>query len=256
MELASSVGVDVESHWSNKVRAGIVPTEVSQNGGADPEKHAEEMNRLAEFETHAVGSLFQGDPIDAAAHQLELHYFGIGTGQAFKKVVTTANSSGYIVVGYDAALASCANGKRVLHEVEIQKENHGLENLVFQADIEFACQPPYIDPRHARKLVVPRVLDVTDKQDPDWTHRAKRQRKLPRTARRIGKLLHFLEDILIIHPCANDNPKAIWGDTTPYTLISVVEYVKEGFKGELKWKSLGTVDFHGHIYTAILIQKG
>jgi hypothetical protein len=121
-----------------------------------------------------------------------------------------------------------------------------MDNAVLLADIEVACQTKYIKSGKANKLMACRVLDVLDSQE---------RGKMARTARRIGRLTSFL-DALIMHPCSEDNPTAVWGDTTPHSLGEVVEHIQEGRGASrpLDVTELGKESFHGHIYTMVLIQ--
>jgi hypothetical protein len=77
---------------------------------------------------------------------------------------------------------------------------------------------------------------------------------MARTATRIGALLRFLK-VLVIHPEPAGNEQAIWQDTTVSPLEDLVKLMEVGLGAPVELRRLGTTDFHGHIYTAALLQK-
>jgi hypothetical protein len=248
-ELSQSVIEEVEAHWDKKIREGIIPTEVRLKGNVDLDFHARVMDSFAEFEAQIVSELLQtkwkpADPMRPA----QIHYFGIGTGAGLAKVTPIANQNGHQVVAYDTCSAGYTNGIDIFASL-----GSPLQNTVFMADMCFACQRRYIKPENSPKLIASRVLDILDSQEVNWKKKPRRKRKMARTARRIGRMPYV--DALIIHPCPEDNPHAIWGDTTLHTLEEIVDYMREGHCRNLDVTRLGRHDFHGHIYTAALIQQ-
>ena len=250
-ELAGSVDFQVRKHWDRKILEGIVPTEIKDRGPVDSAKHSSEIEKLARFEADVIDKLFTKEwGIDLSDPAIrELHYFGIGTGRALHEVVEIANCARHEIVAYDTSKIACDYGKQVF-----RAHRSGLNNRVFLADIEFACRKKYISKDKATKLIASRVLHVLDKEDPYWEREPRRARKTARTARKIGRLLSFLE-VMLIHPCPEDNPNAIWGDTTPHRLEEIAEDMEDGLKGKVQLLKLGTVSFYSHVYTAALIKR-
>lgn len=248
-ELSQSVEGEVERHWDKKIREGIVPTEVKLKGRVDLDYHAKQVEKFAEFEAGIVSELFPNiwKPADFN-NPAQIHYFGIGTGAGLAEVAPIANKNGHEIVAYDTCSAGYTNGIDIFAKLKSP-----VQNSVFLADICFACQSRYIPPDNSPKLMASRVLDILDSQEVNWKKKPPHKRKLARTARRIGKMPYL--DVLLIHPCPEDNPDAIWGDTTLHTLEEIVGYMKEGSSGDRNVKRLGTHSFHGHIYTAVLIQS-
>ena len=248
-ELSSSVIEEVRQHWQEKISNGIVLTEVKNRGTVDFSEHMREMHSLARFEGDVVDNLFKGrwKPKAGGDKVSELHYFGIGLGTGLAQVVPVANRARHEIVAYDTCQIGCDNGAKVFAQ-----QNSKYKNRVLLADIHFACKRRYIRPGKASKLIVPRVLDVLDTQDPDREKKLPRERKMAKTARRIGELLRHLE-VLLIHPCKEDNLNAVCGDCTLHSLSEVLEYMEEGRKGKLDAQVLGTTSFFGHIYTAVVI---
>ena len=258
-ELAYSVDPDTKDHWDRKILGGVVPTEVSLKGPVDEEKHRGEVVRLASFQIEIVRKLFDGEwskenPLES------FDYFGLGEAKDLREITIAANQKGVRVVGFDTSSVACDNANMVFEEVKKERDL-GFDNVAMLADIEFACQKRFIFPSRSKrsgcgggKMLLSRILDVLDKQDKRWERKPIRGRKMARTARKIGKLLPFLE-VLIIHPALDDNLDAIWGDTTPYHLETVVGFMQEGLGSRVELKRLGKIEFHKHIYTAALIRQ-
>ena len=258
MELALSVNSNVADHWDQKILSGIVPTEVKNQGEVNSAKHAMEMTRLAEFEADVVTKLLDKEWKTPAFGPAEvIHYFGIGTGEALEKVSAVANQQNNDVMAYDISFVGYDNGRK-LFEKQRNASNKS-NNMAFLADIEFVCNK-FIHSGRSNKLIAGRVLDVLDNQEVGWKRKTKNWRKTARTSRKIGKLLEFL-DVLLIHPRPEDNPHAVWGDSTPHTLEEITEYMEEGlmqrvFGGKVQFTLLGNHQFYNHIYTATLIRCG
>ncbi len=245
-ELAYSVNREVEDHWDNKIKKGIIPTHVLQQGQFNSARHQVEMYRLATGEADAVKKALNFRKFYGDALPKDLRYFGIGTGQALEMILPIANQQKMGVIAYDASQVGCDIGRSIID----QQAHNALGNDVYRADINFACRKKYIPSESARLLVASRVLSVLDKQEPHDL-KPKHQRKMARTARRIGKLLSFL-DALLIHPQPEDNPGVIWGDTTPDSLGLIAEFMAEGLGNKVEFRILGKIKFYMHTYTAAL----
>jgi hypothetical protein len=250
-ELAQTVDPAVMAHWNAKISAGIVPTEILNQGEVDWAKHTEERKKLVEFETRVLAHLFLHEWKPANWEELdeakEIHYVGVGDGEALLALAHMAAVLNYAVIAYDTSEVGVENAELALEKV------YGEEGtLVFLADILSVCESKCISTKKGSKLILPRVLHVLDTQEPDWKDKLPHDGKMARTLRRIGAL-HF-PDVLIIHPCPEDNPRAIWGDTTPHTLEEIQGYMEEGSECELEFKKLDIHSFHGHVYTAVLIR--
>lgn len=207
------------------------------------------MLRLAQFEIQTVQDLFGNEWGKATdTDRPELHYFGVGTGVALKGVANIANANSHKVVAYE----TCSIG--YLNAEEALERKTGEVNAVRHADMCFACKRRYIRPDRARKLIASRVLDVLDTQENGYEKKPTHLRKTPRTAKRLGRLLRFL-DVLLIHPCKDDNPHAIWGDSTPYSIEEIAEYMRAGLRSSPRVEKLGKISFHGNIYTAVLFKR-
>jgi len=242
-ELLHSVVPSVEDHWNAKVLSGIIPTEVKQKGSVDLAIHVEALIRLAHFEAENVERIL---PSLGSLTGKKVHYGGIGTALALKLVTTICNKNGAEVVAYDTSSVACENGLRIFSEVEYElSEPH--VNTVFLADIEFACEERYLDPSTSRLLVLPRILDVLNNvsKDPE---------KMARTAIRIGKMLEYL-DVLVLHPEPEGNESAVFEDTTVSSLDVLAQYMAIGLGKPVELHRLAMTDHHGHIYTAAHLRK-
>jgi hypothetical protein len=255
-ELRSSVNPSIAEHWDRKIKNGIVPTEtlLKSPSGVDRNYHAREVKRLIRFKldmfARVLGFLRQNWGIQEL-HGKQLHYIGIGTAQAFKQIVSVANNNRLEVWGYDISKVSCNKGRRALDALE-RKTPSPFTNHVFQADIEYACVERFMTPSRARLLFIPRVLDVLDNVAED-------REKMKRTASKIGRLLRFL-NVLIIHPCPEGNEKAVFRDTALYSLQLVTKHMQQGLTesgagGKVEAGRIGLIDFHNHLYTAAFIQR-
>jgi hypothetical protein len=251
-ELAQSVDPRVLAHWNRKISGGIVPTETLIKGEVDWAEHDEALSKLAQFEVDVVLSLCQNQWKPANSKELAkvkmVHYVGVGNAEALLRVADVLLVLNHVITAYDTSEVGVKNAEAALEKVFGKGKS-----LVFLADILSACQNKYISPKKGSKLILPRILDVLDTQELGWQEKLPRDRKMARTARRIGSLRPFL-DVLLIHPCPEDNPGAIWGDTTPHALEEIKGYMEEGSRCELEFKKLGTHSFHGHVYTAVLIR--
>lgn len=249
--LENSVKSRVGEYWDRKITEGIIPTEVKQQGFVDMGKHNQEMEALTGFEVYTVSRLFRclwGSQSDEEIK--ELHYFGIGEGKALEDIVPIANFFGHRVVAYDVSSVACDNGVRAFMKETIPGSIHS-------ADIEIACGTRFIPKTGSIKIIASRVLGVLDKQEKNWEKKHSSKRKMARTARKIGKLVSSSAECLLIHACPEDNPNAVWGDTTSHSLEEILGYMQEG-SGEvirLRMTRYGSVRFHSHIYTAVLVHR-
>ncbi len=250
LDLALKVRSDIRDYWNAKIMDRIVPTEVKRLGPVDMEAHESALRKLAVEQAGLIEMLFAGpwkakeaDPI------FELHYFGVGTGEALKLIAKIANRNKHTVVAWDTSDVGYANAA-----VIFDKLRSPLPNMIYLADIEDACNLQFLRPERARKLVIARVLDVLDKEDEGWEKIPYHERKMARTAREIGAMLTYLE-VFLLHPSLEDNLGAIWGDTTPHPLEEVVGFMQEGCEVQIEATKLGKIDHYGHIYTAVRIAK-
>lgn len=247
-KLRASVNPAVKKHWDKKIQGGIVPTETKLKGPIDWGFHETEIQRLAQFEaTQAARVMEEITQHEGDSSEMEVHYFGIGLGHGLRRVTAIANLQGLNLTAYDVSTTACDTAREVFEDLQ-RLHWTGRTNEVFEADIEFACDEEFMSPNKARLIVAPRVLDILDKQDNE------QPRKMQRTCLRMGKLLSFLK-ILLIHPDVNGNEQAVWGDTTPHSLLEVAHFLQTGLGAEIAIRPLGTIDFHRHIYTAAVVEK-
>ncbi len=249
-ELENSVIPEVEHHWDLKNNEGIIPAEIKKRGNFNKEVHDEESAKLAEFELKVTAKLcateWKKKPGDRGT---KVHYFGVGTGEALKRVTPVLNHAGYEIVAYDTSKVACANAARVFEEFG------SLPNKIFHADICYACDERFITREIGCKIIIPRVLNVLDTQGADWKGTERRFRKMERTLWRLGPLMSYAE-LLIIHPCARDNQNVIWGDTTPHTFEEIKECLERTLNARIDLVKLGSMTFHGHVvYTAATLKK-
>ncbi len=227
----------VAYHWNQKIIDGLVPREIALKGNIDFLEHYRQNEALAAFETR----MFQKLLAMSWPRKPEIvYYFGIGTAGALKRVAGIANLADMEVIAYD------------ISEVAVTAAAEEFEKLVYaanasyQTDIEFACQERYVDPARPGFILLPRILDVLDNVAQD-------SEKMRRTAIRIGQLLGSLS-VLIIHPEPEGNESAMFQDTTLYPLELVAAYIEQGAKRPVTLTRLDTIRYHGHLYTAALIQ--
>lgn len=251
-ELELSVNERVSLKWNDKIQEGIVPTEVKKRGEVNKIVHAEEMERLDAFVAGTVSHCLKERWKHAVRKNPKfIHFFGVGTGGAIERAARSANLYGYGLRAYDTCDEGCKNAERAFCMIT-QSPDRTWENEVFRADIEFACDRRFIQPENSTAIVIPRVLDILDKQEVGWTRTRVKKRKMPRVARKLGDLVTFV-DVLLVHPCPEDNVGVVWGDTTPHKLDLVLEYMEEGAQRKIHGKKLGKVLHHGHTYTAVLV---
>jgi hypothetical protein len=254
-ELEASINAKVRAKWNKKIEEGIVPTEVKLRGKVNLSLHWDEMRRLDIFISLMVNLCFE-KKWKHAIHKTPkfIHFFGVGTGGAIEPVARTANSHGYGVRTYDTCDTSYLNAEQAFAMIK-ESPDRIWRNENFYADIEFACDPKYIEPAHSAAIVIPRVLDILDKQEVGWMKTRRKNRKMPRVARKLGVLVDAGVDVLLVHPCPEDNVDAVWGDTTPHPLDEVLGYIQEGSRNKIRATKPGTVIHHGHKYTAVLIER-
>ncbi len=237
--LRSNINPSERKHWDKKIREGIIPTEATGQK-IDPDAHQHEVQRRTTFEVRKVTEVLAF--CQDLQHKL-VHYIGIGTADALPGVLNAVNKRGADLIAYDISRVGYENGQKVINSID-----SFCTNLCYQADIEFVCDPKFIDPDCSALLIVPRVLDVLDNVSGD-------KHKMERTAKRLGRLLEFLQGVLLIHPCPEGNEHAVFRDTTLYSLEQVLDYMEQGLGSKLRLSRLGTVEFYRHIYTAAFIRK-
>ncbi len=248
LELEASVREDVCAHWNNKIHTGIIPTRM--RGKVTTEEHRINAENLARDQIAIFERLFATDwkPKDDDP-VYELHYFGIGTGEVLQYLIPIANLARHTVIAYDTSDKGYAHGRTA---IDLAKD--GLPNTVYMADVEFALQLRYIRPYSARKIVLARVLDILDKQEDGWEKIPYHLRKMARTARKLGSFLHYTE-ILILHPCPEDNSGVVWRDTTPHPLSDILGFMKEEAQVPFETILEGKVNYYGSVYSWIRIRE-
>jgi hypothetical protein len=245
-ELARSVDSKVRIHWDKKIAEGLILANEERN----PERHAADMARFAEFEVQVIAALFRNEwRLLEPTRSRKLHYFGVGTGEAFERVVAIANASHYAVTAYDVSVVAVDKAEECFNKNRARQRNEA-----FWADIYVACQTKYIRPKEGTRIILTRVLDVLDSQEVDWERKPLEKRKTPETARRIGKLLSFAE-VLLVHALPEENLDVLRGDSAPYTMEQICAYMEEGLGSEIETLYKEKVDCFGYRYTAVLIKR-
>ncbi len=240
--LLKRVNQKVAVYWSGKVEEGVVPLEEKQRGPIDHVRHEEHLADLRLFELQHFINIV--DQLNGSI----VHYVGTGDGRVLHDLAVYLNSRGKRIWAYDI-------GKAGVQKTQLAFSDAGTEeqNVVLQADIESVCTEEIMLPDSSCLLALPRILDILDKQEPNYQSLAPEQRKMARVCRMIGPLLKFLKVFVIIRePLRNIN--AIWGDTTPSPLESVARYMSEGLGVEVEIIRLGFHQHYHHVNTAALLQ--
>jgi hypothetical protein len=251
------VNSQVARHWDNKIARGLIPSEALLQGNVDSELHDNEYQRLVDFEAFHVAKILNNMAGNECLRYKQLHYFGVGLSLALKEVTILANSKGMQVVAYDVSRLGNSNATAVFQELE-PSPDLPFSNVSYQADITFACQDRFIDPAYTRLIVAPRILDVIapgkSMSCTDAQTKAAKERKLRKTATRLGAMLDFLK-VFLIHPCPEGNENAVFKDTTLYPLSLISGCMETGLGAQVRMSILGRVEFYRHLYTGVLFEK-
>jgi hypothetical protein len=250
MLLEQSIDPKVDKHWSDKIRHGIIPTELLLLNHVDMKWFWAEVKKAADFEHEmffnavlALKNRIKDSKL--SLRDKETHYIGIGRGEGLEAVTREANEQGMEIFAYDTSVVACNNAEQVFAKLLGKREDLG-KNKVFHGDIEFICRPEVIG-LSAGIVVLPNILDVLNKVSKDHF-------KLLRTCRSIGTLLACIPTLVLlaIFRRPEDNPNAIWGDTEPISETQLAGWMRTDQDEGITVEVIGQVTVHGHVHTAAL----
>ena len=241
-ELLDNVSPRIARQWDEKIKNGIIPAEVKRSGPFDPQLHDCSMTELGQFEYECYKKLLSTRWKEPG----EVHYCGVGRGDGLRAITELANQNGCSVIAYDISESGLENAQKIFDEID------GDDRIIaFQADLMYLLRrgKAFLDPSKARYIILSRVLSVLTKQELFYTQISKSRRKMEKTADFLGRSLEYME-ALVIDPTPEDNPNAIWGDTTPYNIPHLVKYLEKGLLSKVEVTEIGKHQHYNHTYRA------